>query len=121
MKLKVILNKLDQITIDEPIINKIETLYKTKLPDDIKKIISLNQDGMLYDDADLLRGLSADEILNAAEDLWVEFTDINALPLFDTGDNDFIIFKTDQKCFYKFNIVDEIEFDKSLDLLNYIA
>jgi len=120
MELKEILKDLNKVQTDNFLVNKIETLYKTELPNDLKKIVSLNKDTIFYEDKDMLRGLSFNEILNASDDLEVGFIELNLLPLFDIGDNDFIVYNFKKKCWSLFNIVDEILFRETSDLLDYL-
>ena len=120
MYLKEALKELDNVQIDNSLISEIETLYKIELSDELKKIISLIKEGVFYDDMDLLRGLDSDEIQNASNDLDVDFLELNLLPLFDTGDNDFIVYNLEKKCWFKFNIVEAVEFNEASDLLEYI-
>lgn len=120
MKLINALNELNKIKTDSLFVEKIELQYKIILPDNIRKIISLNKNGAFYDDLSFLRALSHDEIVGAAEELLVDFIGINLLPIFDSGDNDFIVFDLVEQCWYKFNIVDEIKFSKALDLSEYL-
>ncbi|MCL1994014.1 MAG: hypothetical protein FWG66_13800 [Spirochaetes bacterium] len=120
MELKELLKGLSQVQIDNLIVDKIENLYKTELPDDLKKIISLSKETTFYDDRDLLRGLSSDEILNASDNLELDFVALKLLPLFDIGDNNFIVYNFEKNCWSLFNIVDETLFNESSDLLKYI-
>jgi len=120
MNLKDALKELDKVQVDDSLISEIETLYEIELSDELKKIISLNKEGIFYDDMELLRGLSSDEILNASDDLSVEFVEIDLLPLFDTGNDNFIVYNFEKKCWSRYNIAEEFEFDEAANLLEYI-
>ena len=120
MKLSEVLIKLSDVTIDQTFVRSIETKYNAKLTDEVKKIISLNADTVFYDDKEVLRGLSNSEILNATEDLQVDLICKSLLPVFDTGDNDFIVFDLSENCWYLFNIVDEVKFKKATTISEYL-
>jgi len=61
--------------------------------------------------------LSHNEILNASEEFNVDFIGLQLVPVFDTGDNDYIVFDIKNGNWCKFNIVDSIQF-KQKSLLN---
>lgn len=121
MKLTDILNQLSQVEANETLASKVESAYNTKLPKDVKKIISLHGETKFYNDFSLLRGLSLEEILDAPTDMAVDFVGKKFLPVFDLGDNDYIVFDLEEQAWYKFNIVDEVKFSKSLSLLGYFT
>ena len=120
MKLKDLLEKINDVPLNESLTKRIEARYKTKLSDEIKKIVSLSQETVFYEDRVLLRGLSNLEILNATEDLSVDFVGKSLLPLFDVGDNDFISYDFSENCWYMFNIVDEVKFKKASSIFSYL-
>ena len=60
------------------------------------------------------------EIINATADLEVDFVAHALLPIFDIGDNDFVVFDFSENCWCLFNIVDEIKFRKTKDLINVL-
>ena len=57
--------------------------------------------------------LSFDEILEAEEDLDVEFRKEKMIPLIDCMDNDFIVYKTDTRTWMIYNIEDEIDSEEA--------
>jgi hypothetical protein len=120
MKLNETLKQLSQVDINENSVNKIENAYKVKLSEELKKIVSLHGETIFYDDFSLLRGLSVKEILDASNDMSVDFIGKNLLPLFDVGDNDYFVFDFAEKCWYKFNIVDEVKFSKAETIDKYL-
>lgn len=120
MNLKDTLSKISALPIDSSFVSKVEDLYKTSIPEDVKRMLSISKDAVFYDDASLLRGLSNEEILNASSDMAVDFSDKHILPVFDVGDNDYIVYDFEEKCWYKFNIVDEIKFSKANSLSEYL-
>jgi hypothetical protein len=119
MKLKDALSNLSDITIDNDFVLRLEKMYDTTLPEDIKRVISINKDTMPYDDFSLLRGLSHAEIEEASGDMAVDFIENGLLPVFDVGDNDYIVFDIREKVWYRYNIVDEVKFCKVFSLLEY--
>jgi len=120
MKLRDTLEKLDNVEIDKAIIGKIETLYKTKLSNELAKIISLNKDGVSYDEKPVFNGLSSNAILNAYNDLYIDFVSLNLLPLFDIGDNEYIVYNLKKGCYALYDISDDTEYSEESDLLKYI-
>jgi len=118
--LKEALKELDNVLIDDSLISEIEDLYEVELPDELKKIISLNKEGVFYNDMDSFEGLSSDDILNTSGDLSVEFTELDLLPLFDIGDNNYIVYNLQKKCWSKFNGNKEVAFDEASSLLEYL-
>lgn len=96
--------------IDVPFVDKLKQLYSTELTGQIAKLVSAKPLGESLEADDILRLMSNEEILNASEDLDVDFVEIMLLPLLDTGDNDYIAFdlKNDNWCM--FNIADAIKF-----------
>jgi len=90
----------------------IETKYGVIFPIEIRKIISFCQEGIFLEGSPFCRLLSNDEILNADEYLHVDFASLGIIPIFDTGDNDFVVFDYKNNKWMKFNIVDESKWGK---------
>jgi hypothetical protein len=96
-------------------------MYKVQLPEAVKRVVSIiGSNTLFYEDKDILRSLSESEVLNATKDLSVDFVGKSLLPLFDIGDNDFIVYDLSEKCWYLFDIVDEVKFKKSEDISGYL-
>lgn len=95
-------------------LNKLKLLEKIEIKYNIPGMTALlnnvltNQE-KTYQNARLL---SLEEILNADEDLQVDFVQYGLIPVFDVYDNDFICYQTKDGNWCKFNIVDEIRFQK---------
>ena len=117
MRLVDVLQK--EIKINDEFVVQIESLYDESLPKDVRNAVSLSNEAIFYDDFSLLRGLSHEEILDANSDLQVDFIEKKLLPLFDIGDNDFIVYDLSDRHWYKFNIVDEEKFEKTENLIQY--
>ena len=120
MRLRDALARLDRVEIDKASISEIETLYKATLPAEVKKIISLNQNGVSYDDKSVFNGLSANAILNAYNDLYVDFVDLQLVPLFDIGDSEYIVYNLKKRCYAIYDISDDDEYSEETDLLKYV-
>jgi hypothetical protein len=108
---------LNNVPVNVQFTAQTENIYKASLSDEVKKILSLSEETMLYDDKPLLRKLSSAEIIEANEDLEVDFIGQSLLPVFDMGDNDFVVFDFAENRWCLFNIVDEIKFKEEEDLL----
>lgn len=119
MKLKDTLSKIAEVKIDADFTAQVEDMYKTAFPDEVKRILSLSNDTVSYDDFSLLRGLSHAEITYASADMTVDFIGKGILPLFDVGDNDYIVYDILEKAWCKFNIVDEVKFSETHNIFEY--
>jgi len=120
MRLRDALARLDKVEIDKDSITEIENLYKTKLSGELKKVISLNKDGVSYDDKSVFNGLSAKAIQNAYNDLYVDFVELQLLPLFNIGDNEYIVYDLKKRCYAIYDISDDDEYSEESDLLKYV-
>ena len=120
MKLRDALVKLDKVQIDKEAVSKIEALYKTKFSTELQKVISLNKEGVSYDDKSVFNGLSADAILNAYNDLYIDFVSLNLVPLFDIGDSEYIVYNTKKRCYALYDISDDDEYREASELLEYV-
>jgi len=120
VSLKKALKELDKVEIDNSLISEIEDLYEVELSDELKKIISLNKEGVLYNDMEYLQGLSSDDILDESDDLAAECTELDLLPLFDIGENIYIVYNLQKNCWSKFNYSEEDLFDETQNLLDYL-
>lgn len=95
-------------------IDQIKEIYGYKLPKELISILSYSKESIFIEDG--IRTLSESEIINANIDLKINFVKNNMIPVFDCGDNDFIVYHLNTKIWSKFNIVDEIIFSKSSKL-----
>lgn len=93
----------------------VEALYNTKLPELIKRIVSNSNDDPIFLENEI-RVLSLPEIIHAESELHVDFKEKGIIPLFDCGNNDFIVYHFKEKIWSKFNIIDEISFKKEENL-----
>lgn len=104
---------LDQLSVkpvNSGMVDRIQEIYETELPDIVKKIISDSSKAIFFDDEG--RMLSIEEIADAKQDLHVDFKDKGMIPLADCGENDFIVYHFQDDFWSKFNIIDETVFKK---------
>lgn len=104
------------VKINNMLISSVESLYG-EVPDDVKAILS-------YSDNDMFIGswrvISKQELLNAPEELHVDFCSENLVPVLDSMDNDFICYDLKSKSWTLFNIVDHIKFSENEDICDYL-
>ena len=104
------LKDITSMAISDSIVSEIAAAYGCSLPQDVSQVLSVNKDGCFVEGGAFRRLLSTDEILHASAELHVDFTRHGILPLFDVGDNNFIVYDYKQGKWKKFNIVDETPF-----------
>ncbi len=114
MNIEEFIDEIDTISIKPEVTSEIEATYGMELPNLIKKILSFDSNGYFFGDNKRL--LSFVEINTADEDLHVEFISMKIIPLFDTGDNDFIVYSSEDEKWELFNIIDKCAFYKSPEL-----
>lgn len=104
-------NQANKLQLDN---NDIEIKYQSKIP---KKILGLcyNFPKGTFFDGDFCRKISLKEILEPIEYFNVDFPKHRLIPVFDCGDNDFIVYRISDGKWLKFNIVDELSFCESDD------
>ena len=108
------LDSIENVNVDSELISSIEREYDAELTEYVKKIISFDANGYFFGECKRL--LSANEILTADEELHVNFKELKMIPIFDIGDNDFILYSFEDDMWKLFNIVDRCEFDQNSDL-----
>ena len=99
---------------------KIFNLYKVNkdLPKELVDLLNNSQNYNLKEK----RILSVDEILDTNNDLQVDFVSLQLIPLIDCFDNDYICYDLENESWTMFNIVEEIKFKQTknlVDLINY--
>ncbi len=85
-----------------------------------KEMIDVIQNPSKYDKSEK-RVMTIEEILDANDDMGVDFVGLRLIPFVDCFDNDYICFDIKNKNWTMFNSVDELKFrpcDKLEDLLN---
>lgn len=121
MKMDIIsyLKNILEKNIDSNQLNDIEKFYDTKLNGEALKISNSLGDEIFFGGKTFLKLLSKQEVLDATSDLNVSFKEKSLIPMFDSGDNDYIVFSFDEKCWYKYNIVDDVLFCKHYSIMEY--
>lgn len=99
-------------------ISSVENIYGKINSELVKKIISSSDQTKFFDNN--IRSLSFEEIIEAEKDLHTDFTKKHLLPLFDLGDNDFIVYQLSSNTWADFNITDEIMFNTTTLLNNLL-
>lgn len=110
------LNSLNNIQVNNKKVSMVEETYEGKFSNVVNSILSSCDKPLFIDDTRLL---TYNEILDADEDLGTNFIQQQLLPLFDCGDNDFIVYHITKESWSLYNIIDECVFKnvKSLDEL----
>ena len=119
MDVKVYLETINNIEINIEIVKSVEEHYKTKLPDGVKRIISVVLDDCFI--SEKCRVLSVKEILRSEEFTGVDFTSLNMLPLIDCKDNDYIVYYFSENKYLMYNVFDEVGFREADSLEMLIA
>ena len=117
MNIKDFLNGIENQAINTQLVNEVAKSYGVELTEYIKKLLSASSESIFFESDDILRLLSYTDIVKAPEDLSVDFIGLQLIPLFDTGDNDYIVFDIGNDNWCKFNIVDAVKF-KQKSMLN---
>lgn len=97
-------------------INEIKKKYK--VADVSKEFEKILNDNANY--SHLIK-LGNSSILDAIEDLQVNFIDYGLIPVFDAYDNDYICYQIENGKWCMFNIVDEVSFKKDSTLNELIV
>ena len=113
------LKYVQNINIDVDCVSEIEVKYGVSIPEYIGRIITCTKTPVFIDKN--WRLMSFSELLFAQEQLHVDFNSKKILPLFDLGDNDFIVFHFNDNFWSIFNIVDQCSFKKRARLEDYFG
>lgn len=119
MTIKEAYDHLNDISIRNEFVKKVEELYGNINNNEIKLMLSL-KNGFYNLDDKLFRKLDDDEILETSKNLAVDMTKIHLVPLFDISDNDFITYDVQNNEFALFNIQEKIIFNKTNNFLSYL-
>lgn len=104
------IKKVSECEIDKKKLSKLEKTYGVQLPEIIGKIVSYASNPVFLEE---YRVLSFDEICEAKNELNVDFTGMQIIPIMDCGDNDFIVYHCKSMEWSKFNIIDECIFKRN--------
>lgn len=109
------LNNVKNAIVNFETVKKIENKYKCTLPEQVKKILSVSESQLFFDEERRL--LSTNEIENATEQLHVDFIQKGIIPIIDAYENDFISynFKSKKWCFFNLNDGSIFSEDTSLE------
>ena len=119
MTIHCFIDSLENSKCSSPNVEAIEELYNTEFPPELTSIISKMNETLFFEGVDFARLLSFQEVLDANDDLNVDFIGIKIVPLIDLGDNDYLSYDLKNKRWCKFNIVDEISFSIKDKLQDY--
>jgi hypothetical protein len=121
MKIHDFIELIDSQPMDVVFSEKLRQLYGAEIPTCLQKVVSISPEGMFFDGDDTLRLLAKTEIIEASKELQVDFIGLQLIPIFDTGDNDFIVFDIESNIWCKFNIVDSIKFKRKKALSEFFC
>ena len=109
------LRSTNRFAIDQNKLQTIYAIYAGRFPEALERIISGSNESVFFDDDDM-RILSFAEMVDAEQDLHIDFKSKKLMPIADCGDNDFIVYDYANNVWAKFNIVDETIFMKRAEL-----
>ena len=107
------LKDIENVEINDRNVSKIKAIYG-EIPSIVQKIISYSSSSVFLDNG--CRQLSISEIIDADKDLEVDFGKLKMIPLFDCGENDFIVYNLKSNSWSKYNTNDNSVFKKSSSL-----
>lgn len=94
-------------------ISEIEKVYAVDLNKAAALVFSqLSDESVMLKDCEYARLLTYDEVIDAPVDMCVDFAAIKVIPFIDFGDNDYLAYDVAADAWCRFNIVDEIRFDR---------
>lgn len=109
MENKKYLESLKDYEIDKEAVEKVGTIYGMKCPVVVSSIITSSTKAIFLDNS---RVLTYNEIVHADTEYDVDFIKQGLLPLFDCGDNNFIVYHFKEQNWSLYNIVDNCSFKK---------
>lgn len=89
-----------------------------KLPAELAEIYNQTPD---FSEGEFQRKLSPADIASASRDYNIDFESRGLIPLYDKGDNDFVVYNTKTKQLEMFNIADELPFMSGRSLNELIS
>lgn len=110
MNRKEFLDSLKSVSISPDVKEKVTGIYNG-VPNIILEILTKYPSPELFDENES-RTLSLNEVIHAEEDNGVPFGSKNIIPIADFGDNDYIVYNSDQKKWCMYNILDETIFNE---------
>ncbi|HNZ02195.1 MAG TPA: hypothetical protein PKJ34_13345 [Anaerolineaceae bacterium] len=110
MRFKDFIQQLDCIQVNELAVRVLNDHFQCELPLEAQKVVSFQTEGFFFDDSIGYHLLSLKQILQASQELLVDFQVIKLIPLIDISSNDFICFDHAKNAWCVYNIVDEARF-----------
>ena len=98
--------------IDTNFIEKLENVYGANLDEYISRLLSYAPSGAFFEGDGASRILSHNWILDASDDMAVDFIKWQLIPVFDMLDNDFICYDVANENWCMFNIAEELKFNE---------
>lgn len=98
---------------------QLENLYGEPITGLARNIFSWVNIELFFEDRYFAKLLSMQEILDASDDMNVDFLAQKIIPLIDTGDNDYISYRVAEGDWCRYNIVDELTYDIKTNILDY--
>ena len=111
--MKTFIDNAKKQPINEDVVKSIEKAYSCSLPEEVKHIVSCDDNNRFgYD----IKILSEKEVINADDILKGELSSCNLIPIIYVFDDDFIAYDIENKKYVCINTLDEIVFDSSDDI-----
>lgn len=108
--MKSFIDKAKNQPINEEVVKSIEKSYSCNLPEELKHIVSCDDDSRFgYD----IKILSEKEIINAEDIIHGELSSYKLIPVIDIFDYDFIAYDIEEQKYVCINTLDEIVFDNA--------
>ena len=112
-------NALSGGKVNSSALAKIEAKYGAVANDEAKRVLaSVKGSAVFFDDDGFYKLLSLDEIIDASDDMNVDFVAIGIIPIIDAGENDYISFDKNENAFCRFNIAEEFKYAKRNSILD---
>jgi len=110
------LNNIKTQPIDKNFIEKLEKTYGSNLDDYISRLLSKAPNGAFFEGDGVCKILSHDWILDASDDMCIDFVKWQLIPIFDMLDNDFVCYDLTNENWCMFYIVEELKFNEGKTL-----
>ena len=108
------------VEINDDVVYRVEEAYGVELPKSVKNILSVAPEGLSFISAfDDFRLMSTQEIINAPQTLNVDFNAIKSIPIFDLGNNIYVVYQYMLDRWGKYNATSGMmgDINRSLDSL----
>ncbi len=119
--IKEFISKAMNAELDVEKIRDVEEKFDTPLNELGKKLVSVMGETLFLRQMPFVRFLAYDELLDAEEDMNVEFSKIHTVPFFFLSDNDFVCYDGQSKDWCIFNIVDELDFSHDINIYQLLG